>query len=74
MPTQAPRYRSFLLRCWEEPSQTPPDHQAIWRFSLEDVETGERRGFRDLEALVVFLLTEIARSPTDGGSDVPLNF
>jgi hypothetical protein len=73
MPTQAPRYRSFLLRCWEEPSQTP-DQQAIWRFSLEDVETSERRGFRDLEALVVFMLTQIARSPTDGRSDVSLNF
>ena len=73
MPTQTPHYRSFLLRCWEEPSQTP--HPAvIWRFSLEDVETGKRHGFRDLEALVIFLQTQIARSPPDGESDAPLSF
>ncbi len=73
MPTQTPRYRSFLMRCWEERSQIP-DQPVIWRFSLEDVETGERLGFRDLEALVVFIQTQIARSPPDGGSDVLLNF
>ena len=73
MPTQTPHYRSFLLRCWEEPSQTSHSPM-IWRFSLEDVETGERRGFRDLDALVIFMQTQIARSPPDGSPDVPLSF
>ncbi len=43
------RYRSFLLRLWEDSdSQT-------WRFSLEDPHTGERRGLANLDALIAFL-------------------
>ncbi len=43
-----PRYRAFLLRCYEADSAT-------WRFTLEDSRTGERQGFADLEALIAFL-------------------
>ena len=73
MPAQASRYLSFLLRCWED-SNRSPDRPAIWRFSLEDVATGERRGFRDLETLVVFLQTQTSDSQPDTETDVPLNF
>ena len=31
----------------------------VWRFSLEDPRTGQRRGFADLEALVVYLEQEM---------------
>ncbi len=73
MPAQASRYMSFLLRCWEEHTQAP-DHPVIWRFSLENVTTGERRGFRDLEALVVFLQTQTLDSQPDTETDVSSNF
>jgi hypothetical protein len=45
-----------VLRFWQE--HDPPD---TWRFSLEDVQTGERRGFANLDALVAFLRAAIAR-------------
>ena len=52
MPTsglgRAPRYHSYLLRCWSE-------GPGIWRFSVEDPHTGARRGFTDMAALVAFL-------------------
>lgn len=46
-------YRSQLLRMWVESTthRTP-----VWRFSLEDVDTGERCGFADLDALICHLL------------------
>jgi hypothetical protein len=73
LPAQASRYLSFLLRCWEDHAQAP-NQPVIWRFSLEDVTTGERRGFRDLEALVVFLHTQTSDSQPDTETDAPLNF
>jgi hypothetical protein len=42
-------YRSFLLRLWQD-SDTH-----IWRFSLEDPHTGERRGLANLDAVIAFL-------------------
>ena len=30
-----------------------------WRFNLEDAQTGQKRGFTDLEALVAFLQAEL---------------
>jgi hypothetical protein len=38
-----------------------PDRPATWRFSLEDSQTKEKRAFPDLEALVIFLQTELAK-------------
>jgi len=43
------RYHSFLLRLWAE------GESHIWRFSLEDPHTGERRGFANWEKLREFL-------------------
>jgi hypothetical protein len=53
-----PRYRSYLLTFWEERSQDPAT-PAVWRFRLENPRTGQQRGFASLEALVVFLRTEL---------------
>lgn len=50
-----------MLRIWEERTQRlnqPPE----WRFSLEDPETGKRRGFADIQALINFLQAELASS------------
>ena len=58
-----PRYRSYLLTFWEERSQ---DAQApeVWRFSLEDPVTGQRRGFPGLEELVAALKQDMAATCT----------
>jgi len=46
-------YLALLLRFWRVDSGS----QSVWRASLEDAHTGERRGFSDLPALQVFLQT-----------------
>lgn len=50
-PEQA-SYQAFVLRMWAE---REPGRE-IWRFSLEDAQTGERAGFADLERLAHFLI------------------
>lgn len=54
-----PHYRTYLLTFWEERSHDPAA-SAVWRFSLEDPRTGERRGFADLETLLVALEEEVS--------------
>jgi hypothetical protein len=49
IPTKPAEYRSFLLRLWLD-----SDSQ-MWRFSLEDPHTGERRGLANLDKLLEFL-------------------
>ena len=56
---QPPRYLAYLLRCWQERSQRP-EYLPLWRFSLEDPHSGQRRGFASLEALVAFLETVLS--------------
>jgi hypothetical protein len=48
-------YHSYLLRLWRS-SQS----NAVWRASLESAQSGERRGFADLESLFVFLEAQTA--------------
>lgn len=50
---RSPPYQAQLLRIWVE---SPAGHQPVWRFSLEDVTTGQRTGFADLDALICHLL------------------
>ena len=45
------RYISYLLRLW----QATDGDQVVWQASLENAQTGERRGFADLDALLNFL-------------------
>ena len=52
-------YRSYLLRFWEERSEQSA--LTLWRISLEDPSTGQRRGFASLEALMAWLQSELAR-------------
>ncbi len=56
---QPPSYRTYLIRCWEERSRdlTAP---TVWRFSLEDPQTGQRRGFASLEKMMGFIRGELA--------------
>ena len=56
-----PRYRAYLLRCWEARGERP-GQPGTWRYSLENVETKEKRGFGDLAALVAFMEEELQRN------------
>ena len=58
-----PHYRSYLLTVWEERSEEL-EAPSSWRFSLEEARTGQRRGFASLEALLVFLRTELVDDRT----------
>jgi hypothetical protein len=49
MNTSSINYHAWLLRWWRETPYTP------WRLALENISTGERQGFADLEALVAYL-------------------
>jgi hypothetical protein len=66
-----PRYCAYLLRCWQEQSFVHVG-RTVWRFSLEDPHTGERRGFATWEAVVAFLKAELrdeVGGAQDGSSD-----
>jgi hypothetical protein len=54
-----PRYRSFLLRCWQERSQHP-ECPPLWRFSLHDPHTAAHAGFATLDDLITALRQEFA--------------
>ncbi len=49
----SPDYHVYVLRFWTVESQWQP--QDVWRFSLEDPETGQRIGFGSLDLLSDFL-------------------
>jgi hypothetical protein len=55
----SPRYRSYLLRLW----QVDDAGQPVWRASLADAHTGERRGFASLAALAAFLAEQTTGYP-----------
>ena len=55
-----PEYKSFLLRMWRV---READHE-VWRASLESIESGEKRGFASLEALLAYL-SELAGKPQE---------
>jgi len=57
MDKQPPTSRSYLLRLWPVGSA----EQQVWCASLEDVQTGERVGFANLEQLFVYLMQQTER-------------
>ena len=57
----ARRYEAYLLRVWESDQAG----QLIWRASLESSDTGERRGFADLDSLFAYLQTVCQSLPPD---------
>ncbi len=65
MADQDKPYLSYLLRLWLVKNQT----HHVWRCSLENVRTGERHGFADLEALYAFLNEEIGPLPEGTPAD-----
>jgi hypothetical protein len=67
MSKQQPTSLSYLLRLWP----TDAAGQPVWRASLENVQTGDRLGFANLEQLFVFLMqqTEHDREAPNAESD-----
>lgn len=51
MGAQSEDYMAYLLRLW----RVRDVGVSQWRASLEDAETGERRGFADIDRLCEFL-------------------
>lgn len=51
MATDRAHYRAYTLRLSQDQDEAAP----VWRASLENPHTGERRGFSSLEALFTFL-------------------
>jgi hypothetical protein len=56
-----PTYFSYLLRIW----RVADGEQPVWRASLENPVSGERRGFATLEELFAFLRRASAPTPAD---------
>lgn len=52
---------SYLLRLWQIESYG----QVAWRASLDEVQSGQRHGFPDLEALIAFLRERTGAEPDD---------
>lgn len=52
--SRAPEYQVYVMRLWQEDSASPEAYP-VWRFSLEEPLTGQRRGFSCLAELVAFL-------------------
>ena len=63
-----PRYHAYLLRLWQE-RPASSERPAVWRLSLEDTRTRQRRGFGSLEGLVAFLRAQVGAGETrrEGG-------
>lgn len=44
-------YDAYLLRLWRGDEENP------WRWMIENIRTGERKGFHDMDTLVHFLIS-----------------
>jgi thiosulfate/3-mercaptopyruvate sulfurtransferase len=58
--TKLPLYRAQILRMWTD---APAHRLPAWRFSLEDIGSGVRSGFADLDALINHLLDQMEQLP-----------
>jgi len=53
MPSERQKYVSFLIRIWQEPREI--EGQGFeWRGSIENIQTGHKGYFKDLETLLKF--------------------
>lgn len=61
------RHHSFILSLWPE-SGPLPHSPPVWRISLENPRTAERRGFKDMGELMRFLEEWTAVPPPEESS------
>ncbi len=59
---------AYILRLWQE-RPALSERPAVWRISLTDTRSGERRGFGDVEALLAFLRTRMGEIRTASEGD-----
>ena len=59
------RYLSYVVCCWQERSVHAGREIVVWRFSLQNPRTNQRRGFATLEALLDSLQTELTEDEVD---------
>lgn len=57
------QYLAFLVRLWT----VRRNGDLLWRASVEDVHTGERRAFADVAGLVAFLQAAVEEAPAPAG-------
>ncbi len=55
---------AYILRLWRERPATA-GQGAVWRISLTDTRSGERRAFSGLEALLAFLCARVLDEPME---------
>ena len=65
IPKKTSRYLSYVVCCWQERSVHAGREIIVWRFSLQNPRTNQRRGFATLEALLVSLQAELADDEVD---------
>jgi hypothetical protein len=65
VPNTTARYRSYIVRSWQEHSIHAGQEILTWRFSLEDPRTNQRLGFANLEALLVALQENLTDARVD---------
>jgi hypothetical protein len=58
-------YLSYLLRLW----QAGEGPAAVWRASVQEVTTGERQAFRDLDHLLAYLREQTQAATTQEEED-----
>jgi len=64
------RYHAYILRLWQERPATT-DQSSVWRFSLEDTRTRQRRGFADLDKVLSFLRAQVEEGGASSFTDSP---
>lgn len=68
--TKLPFYRAQILRMW---SESPAHRLPVWRFSLEDTNTGVRNGFADLDALIEHVMDLMEQLPEQLSGTQPIS-
>ena len=68
--TNLPLYRAYVLRLWAD---APARRLPAWRFSLEDISTGVRSGFADLDALIEHLMDLMEQLPEQPSDTQPIS-
>ena len=58
------------MRMWTD---APAQRLPVWRFSLEDISTGERSGFADLDALIEHLQNLMEQLPEQLSDKQPIS-
>jgi hypothetical protein len=59
------RYLSYVVRCWQVQAGKDGNETQVWRFSLHDPRTNQRRGFATFEAMMASLQAELAGDDAD---------